>query len=303
MTVDDEWVEERTEGLRLKAYDQGHMDDISGRHELVIDAHHHFWDLERNYYPWLRDEPLAEGRHGDYRAIRRDYLPEDFRTDWDGLRVIGSVHVEAHPSDPVEETRWVSSLADRTGLPTVIVALAWLDQDDVEEVLAGHAQFERVRGVRAKPAVASHPNEVVPYAPGSMSDPAWQQGYAKLEGFGFSFDLQAPFWHLPEARALAERFPGITIILDHTGLPNMRTPEGLAAWRKCMQTLAERRTRRSRSRGSESRSSRSGPSVPTGRWCWRPSTSSVWTAACSRATIRWIASTRRTGPSCAASSR
>ena len=238
MTVDDEWVEERTEGLRLKAYDQGHMDDISGRHELVIDAHHHFWDLERNYYPWLRDEPLAEGRHGDYRAIRRDYLPEDFRTDWDGLRVIGSVHVEAHPSDPVEETRWVSSLADRTGLPTVIVALAWLDQDDVGEVLAGHAQFERVRGVRAKPAVASHPNEVVPYAPGSMSDPAWQQGYAKLEGFGFSFDLQAPFWHLPEARALAERFPGITIILDHTGLPNMRTPEGLAAWRKCMQTLA-----------------------------------------------------------------
>ena len=84
-----------------------------------------------------------------------------------------------------------------------------------------------------------HPNEVVPYAPGSMSDPEWQKGYARLESLGLSFDLQAPFWHLPEARALAERFPGITIILDHCGLPNIRSPEGLAAWRKCMQTLAE----------------------------------------------------------------
>ena len=87
--------------------------------------------------------------------------------------------------------------------------------------------------------MAAHPNEVVPYAPGSMSDPEWQKGYARLESLGLSFDLQAPFWHLPEARALAERFPGITIILDHCGLPNIRSPEGLAAWRKCMQTLAE----------------------------------------------------------------
>ena len=72
-----------------------------------------------------------------------------------------------------------------------------------------------------------------------MSDPEWQKGYARLESLGLSFDLQAPFWHLPEARALAERFPGVTIILDHCGLPNIRSPEGLAAWRKCMHTLAE----------------------------------------------------------------
>ena len=241
LAMDEESAERHTEGLRLRAYDQGHIDDIGGRHDVIIDAHHHFWDLDRNYHPWLCDDPPVDGRHGDYRAIRRNYLAEDFRHDWAGLRVVGSVHVEAEwdPADPNGETAWVDSVADESGFPTVIVAQAWLGRDDVEEVLAAQAACRRVRGVREKPAVADHPNDVVPYAPGSMSDPAWQKGYARLESHGLSFDLQAPFWHLPEARALAEAFPGITIILDHCGLPNIRTPEGLAAWRKCMRTLAE----------------------------------------------------------------
>lgn len=241
LAADEGWAGGRAEQLRLRAYDQGHIDDIGGRHDVIIDAHHHFWDLGRNYHPWLCNEPPVEGRHGDYRAIRRSYLPEDFRRDWDGLRIIGSVYVEAEwdPSDPAGETAWAESVAARSGFPTVIVAQAWLGRADAEEVLAAQAAFARVRGVREKPATAGRPDEVVPYAPGSMSDPAWQAGYAHLETCGLSFDLQAPFWHLPEARALAERFPGITIILDHTGLPNLRTPEGLAAWRKCMKTLAD----------------------------------------------------------------
>ena len=241
LTMDDDLAEERTEDLRLRAYDQGHIDDIGGRHDVIIDAHHHLWDLERNYHPWLRDEPLKEGRHGDYGAIRQSYLTENFRRDWGGLRVVGSVYVEAEwdPTDPTGETAWAESVAEESEFPTVIVAQAWLGRADVEEVLATQASFARVRGVRDRPAAAAHPNEVVPYAPGSMSDPAWQKGYARLESHGLSFDLQVPFWHLPEARALAERFPGVTIILDHTGLPNIRSPEGLAAWRKCMRTLAE----------------------------------------------------------------
>lgn len=71
-----------------------------------------------------------------------------------------------------------------------------------------------------------------------MSDPVWQEGYARLETCGLSFDLQAPFWHLREARALAERYPAIPVILDHTGLPSVRTAEGLSAWREGMRALA-----------------------------------------------------------------
>ena len=216
------------------------LDDSRGGGEPIIDAHHHFWDLDRNYHPWLCDEPPMAGRHGDYRAIRHSYLPDDYRRDWHGLRIVGSVYVEAewNPLDPLGETAWVESVAEARGLPTVIVAQAWLARPDANAILAAQARHPRMRGVREKPAAASHPERVVPGAPGSMSDPAWQDGYARLETYGFSFDLQVPFWHLHEARTLVERYPSIPLILDHTGLPGDRTAEGLSVWREGMRTLA-----------------------------------------------------------------
>ena len=47
----------------------------------IVDAHQHFWDPARNYYPVARDEPPIPFRYGDYRAIRRRYLPPDYRAD------------------------------------------------------------------------------------------------------------------------------------------------------------------------------------------------------------------------------
>ena len=50
-------------------------------HFPVADAHHHFWDPQRNYHPWLRDEPPVPFRYGDYSALKRRYLPADYFAD------------------------------------------------------------------------------------------------------------------------------------------------------------------------------------------------------------------------------
>lgn len=206
----------------------------------IIDAHQHFWDLDRNRYPWLVDEPMIPFRYGDYRALRRNYLPADYRADTAGHRVVGTVHIEAEwdPADPVGEQRWLATLRQSTGLPTVSVAQAWLDREDVAEVLAAQAAFPFVRGIRHKPRAAPSPDKVQPGMPGSMGDRRWRDGYALLERHGFSFDLQTPWWHLAEAAALAHDFPRIPIILNHAGLPADRSPEGLAAWRAALERLA-----------------------------------------------------------------
>ncbi len=47
----------------------------------IIDAHHHLWDLGRNYYPWLTDKPKRSEILGEYLGIRRTYMPEDYRRD------------------------------------------------------------------------------------------------------------------------------------------------------------------------------------------------------------------------------
>ncbi|WP_111413676.1 amidohydrolase family protein [Billgrantia lactosivorans] len=206
----------------------------------IIDAHQHFWDLERNYLPWLCDEPMIPFRYGDYSAIRRTYLPEDYRRDTRDYRVVGSVFIETEwdPATPVEETRWVHELAEREGLPSVMVAQARLDQPDVEDVLAAHCAYPRVRGIRHKPRAAPSPNEVETGAPGSMGDPTWRRGFARLAAHGLSFDLQSPWWHFHEAADLAASHPDTQIIINHTGLPADRSEAGLQGWRKAMRTVA-----------------------------------------------------------------
>ena len=71
-----------------------------------------------------------------------------------------------------------------------------------------------------------------------MDDPRWREGYQLLERFGFSYDLQTPWWHLDAAAALAADFPRTTIIINHTGLPADRSEEGLAACRRALETVA-----------------------------------------------------------------
>ena len=207
----------------------------------IVDPHQHFWDLRHNYYPWLTDRPVAGFRYGDYSAIKRDYLPDDFRRDAVNQHVVKTVHVEAEwdPGDPVGETRWLQELANAHGLPTAAVGQAWFGRDDIADVLAGHAEYPIVRSIRQKPAAAPSPDRVEKDAPGSMGDPKWRHGYALLADFGLSYDLQTPWWHLYEAADLAETYPDTRIILNHTGLPADRSAEGLAGWHAAMAALAE----------------------------------------------------------------
>lgn len=206
----------------------------------IVDAHLHFWDLSLGKHPWLSDEPPRPFRYGDTRLLRRTYLPADYLRDAAGYRVAGTVYVETEwdPTDPLGETRWAAALAAREGLPSVVVAQAWLDRDDAGDVLAGHAACPLVRGIRHKPAAAPSPDAVVPGGPGSMDDPRWRAGFAHLARHGFSFDLQTPWWHLGEAAALARAFPHTLIILNHTGLPADRSSEGIRGWREAMATFA-----------------------------------------------------------------
>lgn len=203
----------------------------------IVDAHQHFWSPQLHYYPWLCDEPPIGFRYGDYRALRRSYLPPDYRADAAPFQVEKSVYVEAEwdPADPVGEMHYIDSLRREYGLPTVAVAQAWLDADDAAAVLEQQAAFAFVRSVRHKPRANRSPADA---APGGMSDARWRSGYAQLARHGLRFDLQTPWWHLAEAARLAADFPATPIILNHTGLPADRSAEGLAGWAKAMRAIA-----------------------------------------------------------------
>lgn len=194
----------------------------------VADAHQHFWDPRVNYHPWLCDEPPIAFRYGDTSSLRRPYLPADYFADAQGYEVVRTVYVETewNPRDPLGETVWVDRLRRETGFPTVMVAQAWLDRDDVAGVLERQAAFAFVRGIRHKPR---H---------GAMRDARWRSGYAFLERFGLRFDLQVPWSELADASDLCRAFPRIQLVLNHTGLPADRSAEGIAGWKRALLTLA-----------------------------------------------------------------
>ncbi len=196
----------------------------------IVDAHHHFWDLNRNSHPWLTVAGRVPFRYGDYTAICRNYLPEDFCADGRAFEIVGSVHVEAEwdPADPVAETRWLETVRNVHGLPSVCVVQAWLHHDDVGQVLERHADYSFVRSARHKP----------PEPPGFMDSAAWRNGYAMLARHGLSFDLQTPWTRLEEAYRLARDFPDTQIILNHAGLPSDRSAVGLEGWRSAMRRFA-----------------------------------------------------------------
>lgn len=205
-----------------------------------IDAHQHFWDLGRNPYPWLQDKEPIPFRYGDYSALKRNYLPADFARDTAGFAPIKTVHIEAEwdRASPVEETKWLTALSAETGRPTACVAHAALDRGDVDEVMAAQASHELARGIRHKPVTNASRAEARRGLPGSMDDERWRKGFALLQHHGFSFDLQAPWWNLDQAADLARDFPVIPIIINHTGLPADRSAEGLAGWRRAMESVA-----------------------------------------------------------------
>jgi len=203
----------------------------------IVDAHHHLWDLQRNYHPWLRDDPPLAFRYGDYQAIRRNYLHADYLRDSARYEMQGSVYVETEwdPADSSGEMAFVDELRRTGGLPTVAVAHVPLDAPNAPERLAAQCAHAFVRSVRHKPRANPQPDMT---APGGMLDPNWQRGYAALAELGLRFDLQTPWWHLHEAQALLERHPATPIIINHAGLPADRSREGLARWRDAVQSIS-----------------------------------------------------------------
>jgi predicted TIM-barrel fold metal-dependent hydrolase len=152
------------------------------------------------------------------------------------------MEAEWDPADEVAETRWLAGLRQAHGLPTVAVGHARFESPGVDEVLAGHATFDFVRGIRQKPAAADSPATARRGAPGSMDDPAWRRGYALLERHGLHFDVQTPWWHLDAVADLARDFPRIPVVINHTALPADRSPAALAAWRRALETAAAQPT-------------------------------------------------------------
>jgi len=203
----------------------------------VIDSHHHIW--RQADLPWLNG-PMQPRVFGPHEALRRDYLVEEFVADLAGSGVVQSVYVQANwaREQAVEEVAWVQSVADRHGWPHGIVGYADLLSANVEETLTRQATHPLMRGVRMQ--LHWHENDLYRFAssPDLASSPQLRRNIRALAHHGMSFDLQVFTSQMAGAAALAAANRDITFILQHAGMLEDMSPEGIAAWREGLRRLA-----------------------------------------------------------------
>ena len=206
----------------------------------IIDAHHHFWDLNQNYYPFLSDKIDENFFLGNYEFIRKNYLPIDYINDSKEHNVIGTIHCEAEwdRNDQVGETRWLENLSRKNKFPNAIVAHAWFHKKNSEEIIAKQASFDMVKGIRSKPITKILPNSDDLRGEGSMQDINWRNGLKLLEKYNLNYDLRIPNWHLEEAIEIVRLIPNTKVIINHAGFPWDRTEQGMEYWRKGIKLMS-----------------------------------------------------------------
>ncbi|MDC3410023.1 amidohydrolase family protein [Alphaproteobacteria bacterium] len=206
----------------------------------IIDAHHHFWDLNTNYYPFLSDEIDKNFFLGNYKSIRKNYLPFDYNRDSKNHNVIGTIHCEAEwdRNDQVGETKWLEKLSKNNKYPNAIVGHAWFHKKNSEAIIAEQASFDLVKGIRSKPITKTSINSKEYIYEGSMQDFTWRNGLKLLQKYNLNYDLRIPSWHLEEAIEIVRLIPNTKVIINHAGFPWNRTDEGMNYWRKGVKLMS-----------------------------------------------------------------
>jgi predicted TIM-barrel fold metal-dependent hydrolase len=210
------------------------MTDYTGP---VIDTHHHIW--LRKDVSWLAEPPIPR-MFGDYFGLRRDYPVEEFMADVTPQGVVKSVHVTANwgLDRSLDETRWLQRVADKHGFPHGLVAQVDLADSDIETKLKAHRQFPNFRGVRQMLYWDTDPVRQSVSRPDYCNDRDFRRGFALLEKYDLSFELQLYAPQAAHAVELIKAFPNVRMILVHAGMLTERTSTAIDQWRGALTALA-----------------------------------------------------------------
>ncbi|HEY8244351.1 MAG: amidohydrolase family protein [Vicinamibacteria bacterium] len=184
----------------------------------MIDAHQHFWRLDRGDYGWLTP---ALG------AIHRDFGPADLAPVLAHHGIESTILVQAAPT--LAETHWLLDVAHRT--PYVAGVVGWVDFDagDAPERVAALARDRKLVGVR--PMVQDIGDD------DWLLRPAHAPVFDALIAHGLVFDALVLPRHLTRLASVIERHPALRVVVDHGAKPRIRERE-IDRWRADIAVVA-----------------------------------------------------------------
>jgi L-fuconolactonase len=187
---------------------------------MRVDAHQHYWKVERGDYEWMAAPEVA--------AIRRDFLPRDLAPELEKHRFDRSVVVQAAAT--IAETDFLLGLAAEHASIAGVVGWLDLEANDFARTLARYAQNPKFLGIR--PMLQDLPDDRF------LVRPRVLENLRELARSGRRLDLLVLPRHLPVALTALAALPELRAVVDHCAKPDLRGGS-LDAWRAGIARVAE----------------------------------------------------------------
>ncbi|MCC3374727.1 amidohydrolase family protein [Cohnella sp. REN36] len=170
-----------------------------------VDAHQHFWNMEKLSYPWLIPA---------YGPIFRTFEAPELEPQLRSAGMDKTVIVQA--ANAFEDTDYMLETAEAYDWVGGVVGWVPLDRpDEVSRKLEAYAKNPYLKGVRHLIHEEPDPDWVI--------RPEVIEGLKVLAQFNMSFDVVAVFPnHLKHIPTLAEKVPNLRMVIDHLAKPPIK---------------------------------------------------------------------------------
>jgi len=186
---------------------------------MIIDAHQHYWQLQRGDYGWLTPDVGA--------VLYQDYMPEQLNSELQKCGITGTIVVQAAPT--IEETEFLLDLCEQE--ETLLGVVGWLDingADFEQHYLRFHEQH---RFVGIRPTFPAAPD-------GDWSRyPQLLRNLALLAEDGFPVDLLIRPSDLSVMVKLLECVPKLKAVIDHLAVPDIESNQ-MEPWANGLEAMA-----------------------------------------------------------------
>lgn len=186
---------------------------------MKIDAHQHFWELERGDYTWLTP---------DLAPIYRDFTPNNLRPLLDTHNFEGTILVQAADSDG--ETDYMLSLADQ--YDWILGVVGWVDMESPTAAKRLAMLAENPKLVSIRPMIQDIDDD------NWMLRPDLKPAFDALAKLGLRFDALLKPRHLAPFQRFLKLYPELRIVINHCAKPDIRN-QAFQPWADQISDIAE----------------------------------------------------------------
>jgi len=185
---------------------------------VKIDAHQHFWDLQRGDYGWLTP---------DLVPLYKNFAPSDLEPLLKSTGVNGTILVQAAPT--LAETKYMLSLASQHDFIKGVVGWVDFEADDALDNISELAAIAKLVGIR--PMIHDIADS------DWMLNPQFTPVFKQLIQQNLVFDALTRPLHLPNLKHLIDRHPDLKVVIDHGSKPDIKNGE-MEPWATQMADIA-----------------------------------------------------------------